>query len=147
MIPPCADERALIPPRTAPMTHRSNSVGGQRRQQYEGPLKAVIFDWAGTVVDYGSRAPVEAVVRVFEAFGVPVTIAEARGPMGMAKRDHIRSILALPRVGRQWRIVHTADPDDAAVERVYQAFLSTQTELLSQHTDLIPGCLEAIEQC
>jgi phosphonoacetaldehyde hydrolase len=61
-------------------------------------VKAVIFDWAGTVVDYGSLAPMGAFVETFEEFGVSITIDEARGPMGMAKRPHIAALMALPRV-------------------------------------------------
>ncbi len=37
--------------------------------EYRGPLKAVIFAWAGTTVDFGSRAPVMAFVRTFEWLG------------------------------------------------------------------------------
>jgi phosphonoacetaldehyde hydrolase len=66
-------------------------------------VKAVIFDWAGTVVDYGSLAPMGAFVETFEQFGVSITIDEARGPMGMAKRPHIAALMALPRVAQAWR--------------------------------------------
>ena len=66
-------------------------------------LTAVIFDWAGTILDHGSRAPVAALQQVFSQAGVPVTIAEARLSMGIAKRDHIRAILALPRVAEAWQ--------------------------------------------
>ena len=55
-------------------------------------VKAVIFDWAGTVVDYGSLAPMGAFVETFAEFGVAITIDEARGPMGMAKRPHIAAL-------------------------------------------------------
>ncbi|MEI8145200.1 MAG: phosphonoacetaldehyde hydrolase, partial [Alphaproteobacteria bacterium] len=52
-------------------------------------VKAVVFDWAGTVIDFGSRAPMGVFVEAFAQFGVEISIAEARGPMGKAKRDHI----------------------------------------------------------
>jgi len=57
---------------------------------------AVILDWAGTMIDHGSRAPMGAFVRAFAAFGVAITEADARGPMGRAKREHIRAVAALP---------------------------------------------------
>ena len=76
-------------------------------------LKAVILDWAGTVVDHGSRAPMGAFVRAFAEFGVAVSIADARGPMGMAKRDHIAAMMALPHVAQAWHAArvmrHEAD--------------------------------------
>ena len=61
-------------------------------------VHAVILDWAGTVVDHGSRAPMGAFVRAFAQFGVTVSIADARGPMGMAKWDHIRAVGHTPSV-------------------------------------------------
>ena len=33
-------------------------------------IEAVIFDWAGTTVDFGSMAPVQAFIRAFEKFGI-----------------------------------------------------------------------------
>ena len=39
-------------------------------------LRAVIFDWAGTMVDFGSRAPVEAFRTLFAEFGTEITEAE-----------------------------------------------------------------------
>lgn len=111
------------------------------------PLKAVIFDWAGTLLDYGSRAPVLAVVSVFRSFDVPVTIEEARGPMGMAKRDHLRTMLEMPRIGSQWRQVLGAPHDEQAIDRLYARFLETQVSFLADHATLIPGALEAVADC
>jgi phosphonoacetaldehyde hydrolase len=45
-------------------------------------IKAVIFDWAGTIIDHGSRAPTEAFREIFRRSRVPITADEARGPMG-----------------------------------------------------------------
>lgn len=56
-------------------------------------IEAVIFDWVGTTVDFGCFAPVQVFVQIFEQAGVPVTIEEARKPMGMLKIDHIRTML------------------------------------------------------
>ncbi len=70
------------------------------------PIKAVILDWAGTVVDHGSRAPMGAFVRAFAQFGVSISIADARGPMGMAKWDHIRAVGQAPAVAAAWRARH-----------------------------------------
>ena len=39
-------------------------------------IKAVIFDWAGTTVDYGSRAPAQVFVEIFHSRGVDVTTAD-----------------------------------------------------------------------
>jgi phosphonoacetaldehyde hydrolase len=65
-------------------------------------LKAVVFDWAGTMVDFGSRAPMMALCQLFDQHGVPITEAEARKDMGLAKRDHIAGLLAQPRIAAAW---------------------------------------------
>jgi len=73
------------------------------RRNYVGPLQAMIFDWAGTTVDYGSCAPVAVFVEVFQRCGVTVTQQQARAPMGLEKKDHIRAVAAQPAVAEQWR--------------------------------------------
>lgn len=120
-------------------------VNADRR--YRGPLIAAVFDWAGTVVDYGSRAPVQALTHTFAEFGVPVTIDEARGPMGRAKRDHIQAILDLPRVAESWRKEQRRLADQAAVDVLYRTFLQTQIQFLAGNSQLIPGCLDAMAWC
>lgn len=61
-----------------------------------GRVKTVIFDWAGTTVDYGCFAPLKVFLEIFRRRGIEVTIAEARGPMGRMKRDHIRAMCEAP---------------------------------------------------
>jgi phosphonoacetaldehyde hydrolase len=110
-------------------------------------LRAILFDWAGTTVDYGSRAPTSVFLRIFERRGVKITIPEARGPMGMAKREHIAAVLALPRVTAEWTKVHGRAPVDADVQAMYDEFLPLQKETLAAGSDLIPGAVEAIDAC
>jgi phosphonoacetaldehyde hydrolase len=107
-------------------------------------LKAVILDWAGTVLDHGSRAPMGAFVEVFRRFGVEITIAEARGPMGLAKRDHIRALCDLPRVAAAWRAAHGRAPTEADVDAIHDAFvpLNAQVVTLPEHAALIPGAAQ-----
>lgn len=111
------------------------------------PLAAVIFDWAGTVVDFGSCAPVIAFVEAFRQCGVEITAAQARGPMGMAKRAHIAAILETPEVARRWRDAHQRDAADADIDRIYEIFLASQAQVIGQHSDVIPGVLEAVADC
>ncbi len=61
-------------------------------------IEAVIFDWAGTTVDYGCFAPVKAFAEVFRQAGIEPTMDEVREPMGMLKRDHIKTMLEMPRI-------------------------------------------------
>lgn len=106
-----------------------------------------MLDWAGTTVDYGSRAPTAVFVEIFRRRGVPITVAEARGPMGMAKREHIATVLALPRVTQLWTEVHGRAPRDGDVQAMYDEFLPLQLDTLRAGSDLIPGAVEAVQAC
>ena len=110
-------------------------------------IRGLLLDWAGTTVDHGSRAPARVFVEVFQRSGVPVTEAEARGPMGMAKRAHIAAVLNLPRVARAWEDRHGKAPVDADVQRLYETFLPLQLSVLRQYSSVIPGVPEAIAWC
>ena len=52
-------------------------------------FKAVVFDWAGTMIDFGSFAPMGVFVKAFEKFGITASIEQARAPMGAPKWNHI----------------------------------------------------------
>ncbi len=109
-------------------------------------LRAVVLDWAGTIVDHGSLAPVAAIQSVFAAAGVPVTIAEVRQSMGLAKKAHIGSILEIPRVRDAWTHKHGSPPSHEAVERLYAEFIPSQIRVLAEHSRLIPGVAEALQR-
>jgi phosphonoacetaldehyde hydrolase len=108
-------------------------------------IKAVILDWAGTVLDHGSRAPMGAFVEAFARFGVAITIDQARGPMGMAKADHIRL------VGRAandaWRARHGRDFEEADVQAIFAVFEPLNIAAVEAHSALIPGAAEALAWC
>lgn len=110
-------------------------------------FKAVIFDWAGTTVDYGSRAPARVFVELFNRVGIDVTEAEARGPMGRAKWDHIAEILALPRVAKRWHELHGRPTTRDDINRLYADFLPRQKEVLAAYSGVIPGVPEAVAEC
>ncbi len=107
-------------------------------------LKAVIFDWAGTVVDHGSRAPMGAFVRAFAEFGVAISIAEARGPMGMAKRDHIRLVATAPRVAAAWQATHGQPPTEPDIDAILAVFEPMNVASVRDHADFIPGALASL---
>jgi len=107
-------------------------------------LKAVIFDWAGTVVDYGSCAPMGAFVETFAEFGVTISIEEARGPMGMAKRPHIAALMALPRVASAWADRHGAPPTERDIDAVYDVFVPRNIAVAAAYSTVIPGVAEAV---
>ncbi|WP_374439056.1 phosphonoacetaldehyde hydrolase [Pseudomonas panipatensis] len=115
---------------------------------YEQPqhLQAAVLDWAGTVVDFGSFAPTQIFVEAFAEFGVAVSLEEARGPMGMGKWDHIRTLCDLPAIAERYRAKFGRTPSDADVTAIYERFMPLQIEKIADHSALIPGALEAIAE-
>ncbi len=102
-------------------------------------VKAVIFDWAGTTVDYGSRAPMGAFVKLFESEGIEMTIAQARIPMGISKWEHINFLLNLPEVQSQWLKIHKIPHTDADVDRLLDIFVPMNKISILECGQLIPG--------
>lgn len=113
---------------------------------YQTPdqLQAIILDWAGTVVDFGSFAPTQIFVEAFAEFGVAVSLAEARGPMGMGKWDHIRTLCNEPQIAERYRAAFGRLPTDEDVTALYERFMPLQIEKIAVHSALIPGALETI---
>jgi phosphonoacetaldehyde hydrolase len=117
------------------------------QRRYRGKLKAVIFDWAGTVIDYGSRAPAGVFVEVYRRHRVEISLAEARGPMGMEKRAHIEALAALPAVAARWQAAHGRAIQTADIDRMYDEFLPLQLACLADYAELIPGTLDVVAAC
>jgi phosphonoacetaldehyde hydrolase len=107
-------------------------------------LKALVIDWAGTVVDYGSLAPVRTLQQVFARADLALTEAEARRDMGLPKRDHIQRILAMPRVRDAWTTLRGSTPTEADVDEIYQKFIPLQFSCLLEYSTVIPGVVDAV---
>ncbi len=115
--------------------------------QPQFPFKAVLLDWAGTTVDYGSRAPTEVFIEIFRRRDIAITVAEAREPMGRAKRDHIATIAAMPRVNQLWQQRYGRSPTAADIDVIYEEFLPLQKETLARMgSEVIPGVPEAVAE-
>jgi phosphonoacetaldehyde hydrolase len=109
-------------------------------------IDAVVFDWAGTVVDHGSWAPIIAFLDVFHNFGVELEVEKVRRFMGMAKREHIRLVLGLDEVRDHWLRRHNRLPDEKDVDQMYRDFLELQLEVIPQHSAVIGGVPEAVQE-
>jgi phosphonoacetaldehyde hydrolase len=107
--------------------------------QLPSNVKAVIFDISGTTLDYGSRGPVAAFVELFARHGVVVSEEDARKPMGIHKKDHIRSVLQEPAVAALWESAKGSRATTGDLDRLFEEFTPLQTEVLKRHCDVIPG--------
>lgn len=108
-------------------------------------FEAVIFDWAGTTVDYGCFAPVQAFAQVFKEAGIEPSMEEVREPMGMLKRDHIRTMLQMERIQTEWVRIYKRASDENDVDRLYEQFEPALFQILSDFAEPKPGVLKTVE--
>ncbi|XP_076324150.1 phosphonoacetaldehyde hydrolase-like isoform X2 [Tachypleus tridentatus] len=113
---------------------------------YQGQVKAVIFDWAGTVVDCGVLAPALTFCELFKNEGVCITEEEARGPMGTHKRVHIKKILENASVQQQWVKVHGKTVTEEDIDRMYKEFSPTILSCLHKYSNIIDGVVDTVKE-
>jgi phosphonoacetaldehyde hydrolase len=114
---------------------------------YKGPVKLVIFDWAGTTLDYGCYAPAVVFVEVFKRRGVEITMEQARRPMGLKKLDHIRAISQQDEVAALWKKVHGKACTEADVQDMFEKdFVPLQVACIADYSKLIPGTVETVNE-
>jgi len=115
------------------------------RRGYRGLLKAAILDWAGTTVDYGSFAPTAVFIKLFSTRGVQIKMEHARGPMGLMKKDHLRSIAFHPEVKSAWEVAHGQPVTEADVDEMFADFVPMQMDCLAEYAQVIPGVPSMVE--
>src|SRR6266436_5147804 len=104
----------------------------------------VIFDWAGTMVDFGCEAPAKALIEAFAAEGISIDAAMARRDMGKAKVDHVRALLS--HVADAWRKRFGRACEESDVERLMTRLGPLMRRRAEEASELIPGALEAFQQ-
>ncbi|ENZ9534213.1 TPA: 2-aminoethylphosphonate--pyruvate transaminase [Clostridioides difficile] len=113
---------------------------------YGEKIKAVVFDWAGTTVDYGCFAPLNVFIEIFKRRGIDVTMEEARKPMGKLKIDHIREMCEMDRIKNIWSDKFGKVPTEDDVNELYAEFEPMLFETLEEYTTPIPHVVETIEK-
>lgn len=109
-------------------------------------IEAVIFDWAGTTVDYGCFAPVRAFIEVFEEYGISPTIDETRKPMGMLKWDHIKTMMSMPRINKLWVEKYNRDFTDKDIDEMHDKFTDKLMGILHNYANPKPYVVETMNK-
>lgn len=109
-------------------------------------IEAVIFDWAGTTVDYGCFAPVKAFIEVFEEYEITPTIDETRKPMGMLKWDHIKTMMSMPRINNLWKEKHGRDFTDNDIDKMHDRFSDKLMGILHNYANPKPFVIETVQE-
>jgi phosphonoacetaldehyde hydrolase len=109
-----------------------------------GRFDLVIFDWAGTMVDFGCRAPVAALIEAFARHGVALEEAAVRADMGKAKADHVRALLAQPEIAEAWEAANGSAPGEPAVTALMGDLGPLMREAAADAAELIPGAAQLV---
>lgn len=109
-------------------------------------IKLVVFDWAGTTVDYGSSAPSQVFGEIFSAAGIQLTKEEINRPMGMEKKAHIRELLSCPSGQKQWLAKYGRPWCEEDVEKLYVTFEETLHKVVAQRSQPLEGVVETVEE-
>lgn len=107
-------------------------------------IKAVMLDWAGTMVDFGCFAPLNVFVEVFASRGIEVTVEEARLPMGMLKRDHIAAMCGMERIAGLWEERYGRTPAEADIDALYADFEPLLFRTLHEYATPVPGAVDLV---
>ena len=116
------------------------------RRPYRDRLQAVVFDWAGTTVDYGSMAPIRVLQKIFADRGIEITEEEARRDMGVLKKDHIRALLGMPRIAGEWQRRCRRAPGEPEVESLFADFIPQQAACLTECSSVIAGVTDVVQR-
>jgi len=108
-------------------------------------IKAIILDWAGTSVDYGSKAPTQAFKNVFKEFGIDVSDEIIRKYMGLHKKFHTESILNEPSISKLWTTTHGRIPNQADVDLIFSNLGPAMDKAVQEFSDPIDGVIEFME--
>ena len=109
-------------------------------------IKAIVFDWAGTTVDFGSIAPVVAFREAFENYGLSPGDDLIRRFMGIPKKDHVRNMLQDEEMIAAFTERFGEAPDETIVELVYEKFEPALFEAIKDNAKPLPGVLETIAE-
>lgn len=109
-------------------------------------IECVIFDWAGTAVDYGCFAPVAAFVESFQELGLSVTPADTRAYMGLTKVEEVRALFNIGRIQEEFRSKFGRPYNEDDVQGRYAAFQQILFATLKKYTEPIPGVIPVVEK-
>ncbi|QKJ50563.1 phosphonoacetaldehyde hydrolase [Providencia rettgeri] len=108
-------------------------------------IQAVILDWAGTTVDFGSFAPTQIFIEAFKrVFDIEITLAQARIPMGLGKWQHIEALGKLPEIDTLWKVKFGRSMTSEDIDTIYAAFMPLQIAKVVDFAAPIAGVSDTI---
>jgi phosphonoacetaldehyde hydrolase len=130
--------------------------------RYQGPIRLVILDIAGTVCDgpqdlrhlypnddgLAVKGPVIVFERMFRKYGMDVDWTTIRRPMGKFKKEHLREILEIREVDEQFRKVHKRAWNGGDIDSMFDMFRPEMAKVAVTDDLIRPfdGVREAIDE-
>ncbi|MCA1927415.1 MAG: phosphonoacetaldehyde hydrolase [Calditerrivibrio sp.] len=108
-------------------------------------LESVIFDWAGTTIDFGCIAPLAAFKKFFLSKGVDIKDEDVRRFMGLKKIDQLNSLFNLQYVRDEWRDNNGKYPDDSDIRNGYESLEGYILNSLTEFAEPITGVIETVD--
>lgn len=108
-------------------------------------LEAVIFDWAGTTVDFGVLSQAQIYVDAFKAAcDMEISLEQASVPTGLGPWQHIESLGTNPTIDACWRARFGHSMGYTETRHIYETFVPLQIERAGLYSALIPGVLDVV---
>ena len=108
-------------------------------------VEAIVFDLAGTLIDFGSLAPSQVLIELFDRFGIKITRKQAIGPMGIEKRAHIKALLTTRKINSQWRKKFKSKPTDKDIDKLFKLFNPELKKIIKKHSKFISGSKKTLD--
>ena len=108
-------------------------------------IEAIVFDLAGTLIDFGSLAPSQVLIKLFDRFGIKITRKQAIGPMGIEKRAHIKALLTTREINSQWRKKFKSKPTDKDIDKLFKLFNPELKKIIKKHSTFISGSKKTLD--
>ena len=108
-------------------------------------IEAIVFDLAGTLIDFGSLAPSKVLIHIFNKIGIPISRKEAIGPMGIEKRAHISQLINTKKINLQWKKKYKKKPSKNDIDKLFKLFNPELKKIIKKHSKFISGSKRTIE--
>jgi len=108
-------------------------------------IEGIVFDLAGTLIDFGSLAPSQVLIELFDRFGIKITRKQAIGPMGIEKRAHIKALLTTRKINSQWKKKFKSKPTDKDIDKLFKLFNPELKKIIKKHSKFISGSKNTID--
>jgi len=102
-------------------------------------IEAIVFDLAGTLIDFGSLAPSQVLIKLFDRLGIKITRKQAIGPMGIEKRAHIKALLTTRKINSEWKKKFKSKPTVKDIDKLFKLFNPELKKIINKHSKFISG--------